>query len=98
MPQGLKFLDLGDLQIWVKPLQNKDLAICFLNRGETTLTVEYDWKKYAINDGFTNIYINFNDKTYHIRDLWTKKDLGSTNEILKTTLPMHDVIMLRLSK
>ncbi len=96
--EGFKFLDFGDLQIWVKPLKNNDIAVCFLNRGETVQTINYDWKKYVINDGFSAFNVDFKVKTYKIKDLWTKKDLGTTNEILKATLPMHDLIMLRLSK
>jgi alpha-galactosidase len=96
--EGFKFIDYGDLQIWVKPLKNNELAICFLNHGENTQKVEFDWKKYTINDGLSGFHLKFSDKTLHVRDLWAKKDLGTTNDIFKTDLPTHDVVMLRLSK
>ena len=33
---------------------------------------------------------------YRVRDLWTKKDLGTTEETLNAELPGHDVLMLSL--
>ncbi|MEO8072851.1 MAG: hypothetical protein ABI686_06360 [Acidobacteriota bacterium] len=31
-----------------------------------------------------------------MRDLWAKKDLGTTDSSMKTTIPAHDVVMVRL--
>ncbi len=96
--QGFKFLDLVDLQIWIKPLKNDDLAVCFLNRGENVQKIDFNWKKYIIKDGFSGFNLDFNNKTLRVKDLWAKKDIGTTNDILKTEIPPHDVIMLRLTK
>ncbi|MBN2611562.1 MAG: glycoside hydrolase family 27 protein [Bacteroidales bacterium] len=96
--QGYKMLDYGDLEIWVKPLKNMELAFCFLNRGKTPQTIEYDWKKIPIEDALSNCHIDFNKTTYKVRDLWAKENLGTTNEKFKAIVPAHDVIMLGLTK
>ncbi len=96
--QGYRMLDFGDLEVWVKPLKGDGLAVCFLNRSLTPQNIEYDWKKYHIDDGFSKLKINFNVSTYQIRDLWAKKAAGTTNQPFRATIPGHDVIMLKLSK
>ncbi len=96
--QGYKMLDMGDLDVWVKPLKNMELAVCFLNRALSPKSVEFNWKNYPINDGLSNYYIDFNKSTYNIRDLWTKKMVGTTDKALNIVVPGHDVVLLRLTK
>ena len=40
----------------------------------------------------------FDKITYRIRDLWTKKSLGTTKDILNAEVASHDVLMVRLDK
>lgn len=96
--QGYKMLDFGDLEIWVKPLKNMELAVCFLNRSNTPKTIDFNWKEYPIDDGLSKYKIDFNSTTYNIRDLWAKKNIGTTTQNFKTIVPGRDVILLRLSK
>jgi alpha-galactosidase len=96
--QGYRMLDFGDLEVWVKPLKDSGLAVCFLNCVQTSQNVEFNWKEYQINDGLSKLSIDFNNTTYQIRDLWAKKPAGTTDQIFKATIPGHDVIMLRLDK
>jgi alpha-galactosidase len=42
--------------------------------------------------------VDFQKTTYRIRDLWAKKDVGTTKEAFKADIPAHGVIVLRLSK
>lgn len=96
--QGFKFLDYGDMQVWVKPLANGAMAVCFLNRGESVQKIEMDWKEYIIEDSYSGIYNKMSEKTFNIRDLWTKKDIGTTKDVFRADLPPHDVILLKLTK
>jgi len=41
---------MNGIEIWVKPLQNSEVAICFLNRSSETKNLDFDWKKWGIND------------------------------------------------
>jgi alpha-galactosidase len=96
--QGFKHLTQDTLEIWVKPLKGGDWAVCFLNRGTTPQSVEFDWKKYNITDGFSKMEFNANQTTYKVRDLWAKKNVGVSDVAFKDTIPAHDVVMLRLTK
>ena len=41
---------------------------------------------------------SFDKITYGVRDLWTRKSLGTTKDTLNVELPSHDVLMVRLDK
>ncbi len=95
--QGFNFIDDGDFEIWLKPLKNQEFAFCFFNRGTTPYAVSYDWQKYNLSDSFSNTNVRL-DGNYKIRDLWAKKDIGTTKDIFKAMVPAHDVIMVRVYK
>ena len=96
--QGYPMLKFGDFEVWIKPLKNLELAYCFLNRGESPKSLEFDWKEYPVNDGLSKFNIDFNKTTYNIRDLWARKNIGTTGQKFSATVPGHDVIMVRLTK
>lgn len=96
--QGFKYATKDGLETWFKPLQGEEWAVCFLNRGTTPQKVAFDWKKQPVNDEHAKRELNATRTTYKIRDLWTKKSLGTTDVALETTVPAHDVVMLRLTK
>ncbi len=87
-----------NLEVWAKPLSNGDWAICFLNRGATAKNLSFDWKANFIKDDFAQKQLDAKKDTYKIRDLWTKKDSGTTGEVFNKAVPTHDVIVLRLRK
>lgn len=93
--QAVKFMDMGDHQIWAKPLGNKEIAICFLNRGRGTWNLDHNWTDqtmYFARD------INFKTTEYTVRDLWQHKDLCSSKDRLVASIPEHGCLMVRLSK
>lgn len=96
--QGLPAITEDNLEIWVKPLANDEWAFCFLNRDKETKTINFDWKDNFIKDDNFQKQFDAKKQTFKIRDLWTKKDLGDTNSVLKTSVPSHDVVMFRLTK
>jgi alpha-galactosidase len=96
--QGYRMLDFGDLEVWVKPLKEEGLAVCFLNRSKSPQGIEFDWKEYRVDDGLSKLSVDFNSTTYNIRDLWAKMPAGTTDQKFIATIPGHDVIMLRLDK
>jgi alpha-galactosidase len=96
--QGFKFLDFGDLEVWVKALSNGEAAFCFLNRSKQPIALNFDWKKFGIyHDSTKKNGFSLRQKVYHIKNLWTLKDEGMTNSNLKTEIAAHDVLMVRLS-
>lgn len=96
--QGYRMISEGNLEVWVKPLANQNLAVCFLNRGETPINYTFDWTKNNINDSFSKTYIDFNKTSYKIYDIWNKKIISTTQNPLKITIMPHDVVFVKLIK
>jgi alpha-galactosidase len=96
--QGFRYDDKDSIEIWAKPLIHGDWAVCFLNRSLKTQEVEFDWSNNIIKDDFVKRELNPDKDTYKIRDLWAKKNMGKTKNILQSELAGHDVLMLRLIK
>lgn len=95
--QCYKMLDRGNFEIYAKPLSKGELALCFLNRGETPLTADLNWKDYNIYDGLSGSGYDFTKTEYKLRDIWMKKDAGTTAMPFEAIIQPHDVILLRLS-
>jgi len=75
-----------DLEVFVKPLQGGDTAVCLFNRGDQPKKLDLAWKDYKIGGGL------------RMRDLWKHQDAGSTDTPYRATIGRHEVIVLRLSK
>jgi len=96
--EAFRYYTFDGIEIWVKPLANNELAICFLNRSDHAQTVSYDWKNHTISDPVSKTSFDFSQATYKLRDLWGKKDIGTTSKVLVQTIPSDDVLVLRLSR
>lgn len=92
--QGYRHVDYGDLEMWIKFLSEGDLAVCFLNRSDEDVKLDFDWKKYRISHRDQRFYM---DDDWSIRDLWEHKIIGKTDENFNQSVPAHGVVMLRLS-
>jgi alpha-galactosidase len=95
--QGFKYHSADSVEVWFKPLANDEWAVCFLNRNEIPKPIEFNWTKEEVVDKVFDKEPAFNLVTYSIRNVWTHTDEGTTKKVLKTELPGHDVLMLRLS-
>ena len=96
--QGLKYAAKDSVETWLKPLQNGDWAVCFLNRKSTPQQINFNWADNIVDDKLSNRNLNTKTNTYKLRNIWTKKDVGDTKRLLNITVPPRDVVMLRLSK
>lgn len=96
--QGFKCYEKDQWEIWAKPLQGGELALCFLNRGLDPVKIEIDWSEQVVKDDQFGHQYRFWEHAYSIRDLWTKKDIGTTRQIFKIRIASHDVVMLKLTK
>ncbi len=94
--QGYQYAVKDSVETWLKPLQGGDWAVCFLNRGSKSQKIDFDWKKEVITDTLSKAVLNAQNQTYSLRNLETMKDAGTTKLPLKTEVPVHDVLMLRL--
>lgn len=93
--QVRRFMDMGEKEIWAKPLANGELAICFLNRTENVWKLDYDWHKQTI---YFADEVNIHKKEYKIRDLWKHQDIGTTKSHTQYEIAPHGVLMVRLSQ
>lgn len=84
--QGFRFMQHPGKEIWAKELSNGEWAVCFFNSGENDLHLRIQWN-----------HLSFLKGTYKIRDLWQKKDIGTTKERFVRSISPHDVVLVRLS-
>ncbi|WP_207531833.1 glycoside hydrolase family 27 protein [Desertivirga arenae] len=96
--QGFRHSVKDSVETWYKPLKNGDWAVCFLNRSKSPKTIEMNWEANTISDSFAKRELNARTTTYKVRNLWSKKDQGTTKKVLKANIPAQDVLMLRLGK
>lgn len=93
--QAWKMFAEGNIEIWMKPLANNEWAMLILNRGEQSLTHEYDWSKHPISDDLSKREIDFHKTSYNWTELWTQAS-GDTHKVFKTKLAPHSVSLLKL--
>jgi alpha-galactosidase len=96
--QGFKFIDDGDIHVWLKPLADDEWAMAFVNMSKTPQTLDFDWTKEDMGDNAFNRHLDLGKHTYRIRDLFNRKDIGSTPKKLTATIPAHDILMVTLKK
>ncbi|MDF1548097.1 MAG: glycoside hydrolase family 27 protein, partial [Bacteroidales bacterium] len=96
--QGFRFSNNNNFEIWLKPLTNNEWAISFVNMSDQPTELVFDWTQHEIGDDLNHRMLDTKQKTYKIRDLFNKKDVGTTKSPLKVTIGVHDVLMIKLSK
>jgi alpha-galactosidase len=96
--QGYRFDSKDSIEVWVKPLMKDDWAVCFLNRSLQKQKLDFDWSKNVIADTLSKRTLNTNEAKYNLRNLWTKKNIGTTKKRLSAEISSYDVLMVRLSK
>jgi alpha-galactosidase len=82
--QGYRVSIVGDLEVFAKPLQGGDTAVCLFNRGDVELNLDFAWAGYGIGGG------------HSIRDCWKNREQGTTNVNYRGVIGRHQVILLRL--
>lgn len=96
--QGFRAYKLDNAEVWAKPLSAGSVAVLFLNRAITAVSLRYDWRAHRIEDLVSKTDFDFAKTTYQIRNLWTHRALGSTKTDLDLRIGAHDVVVLKLSR
>jgi alpha-galactosidase len=94
--QAWKQVSDEGLEVWFKPLENNEWAVCFLNRSKEIKSINFQWNHEYINDGLSNRTIDFNKESFNLKSIWDGKSIGDTQNNFIKSLPSHDVILLRL--
>ena len=79
----------NDLVIFAKDCENGDVALSVTNMSSTTKTAVFNF------DAIPSLNA---DKTYAVRDLWERKDLGDATEKLTTRVRPHATKVFRLAE
>ena len=95
--QGFKYADKDSLQVWFKPLQQGDWAVCFVNRGSHDRPVAFNWKQMPVVDPVFH-YTLEKSIDYTLFNVWTGKQEGTTKKNLNVILKSHEVLLFRLKK
>jgi len=85
--QGYRFMDHRGKEIWVKELSGGNWAVCFFNDEDVALHLRINWEHISILNG-----------KYEVRDIWSKKDLGTTEKNMQFEIPAHNAVLLKLKK
>lgn len=85
--QGWRFRREPGREIWVRELAGGDWAVALLNTGDSAADLEIDF-----GHGWW-----FVGGECSVRDIWDKKDAGTSKQVFKKRLDSHDVAYLRLS-
>ena len=96
--EGFRYSSSDSVEIWLKPLSHEAWAMVFLNRARAQRGAAFDFHKEAVADSVSGRRPRFGEVPYHIRDLWTGADRGTTAQPLTVTVPPHDVVMVRLTR
>ncbi len=96
--EGFKFSAAGGLETWFKPLKGGDWAVCFLNRDSVAKKISVDWAAEQVTDPVNGLSLDAGKTIYHLVNVWTQKNMGTTRDPMAEMVPPHDVLMLRLQK
>jgi alpha-galactosidase len=96
--EGFVYSTNNAVEIWFKPLNHGDWAMCALNRGAQSQSISFDWKNKKVMDDLSSRRANFDTTTYSLKNLWTKQNAGDTSQPFNAEVPGHDVLMLRLQE
>ena len=96
--EGFRYSSADSIEIWFKPLERGDWAMCFLNRSVGAKKVGFNFERENVLDSLSGRNADFTNTVYSLRNLWSNKDIGNTRKPFEASVPGHDVLMLRLSK
>ena len=81
----VKEYEQGNLQVWVKQLQNGSKAVALLNKDASTRLINADWSDLGISGKWL------------VRDLWAHEDKGVFSSRYACEVPSHGTAVLKMS-
>jgi alpha-galactosidase len=76
----------GDIQVWVKRLEDGASAVGIFNLGDKTETYMLNLKKAGI------------EGKVKVRDLWRQKNIGEIMDVFEAHVPSHGVVLVKVKK
>ena len=84
--QGKRIAQVGDTEVWARPLADGAMALAFFNRGNQGAPVAVSWQQLGI------------DGVRQVRDVWWHESMGRANNNYVVYLTPHTSLLLRLSR
>jgi len=84
--QGRRISKEAGAEMWMRPLENGDLAVAMFNRSEGMVSVSAPWELLGLKG------------KHKVRDLWVHEDLGSFRDGYSGQVPIHGVVLLRIAR
>jgi alpha-galactosidase len=81
---GYRVSKNGDIEVWIRQMEDGSCAVGLFNRGETEADVTTSFKDLGISGD------------QKVRELWRQKDLGILKDKITVSVGRHGVVMLRL--
>ena len=82
--QASRVAQNGQLEVWVKDLEDGSKAVGLFNRGYAETSVTANWSDLGLTG------------KQKVRDLWRQKDLGEFTDSFSASVPRHDVVLVRI--
>lgn len=96
--QAYLYQQKDSVDTWIKPLAGNDVAVCFLNRSQKPVQVQFNWQLNPVDDTVSKTHIDFTKRSYTVKDVWKKKISGTTKSAFWGEVQPHDVILLYLKQ
>jgi alpha-galactosidase len=94
--QGYEYKMQDSVSIWVKPLDNNEWAIGFVNTSNVEKEINFDFKQNVVTDDLSGKSLDATKYEYTLRDLFRHENLKSTTKKpLSAKIASHDILMLR---
>lgn len=84
---GRRVSPKGDTEVWARELEGGALAVALLNKAAPPGT--------SVTARFPDLGLG--GSKYAVRDLWEHKDLGVFSGQFSATVPMHGVVLVKLT-
>ncbi|MFW6277600.1 MAG: glycoside hydrolase family 27 protein [Prolixibacteraceae bacterium] len=81
-----KVIDKGEFEVFLKPLQNNEYAVCLFNREDFGVEVSFDWNDLKL------------EHEYELKEVWEDKSYGTTKSVYQSHIPRHGIKHFKLTK
>jgi len=95
--QGYRQSINDSVEVWLKPMSHGDWAVGFLNRTLEPRKIAVQWSSIASTDTLSHRVLDPKGTAYTVRDLWAKKNRGTTSSPVNATLEPHAMMLFRLT-
>jgi alpha-galactosidase len=76
----------GMTEVWARPLADGTIAVALFNKGPLPATATARWVDLGIKGNLP------------VRDLWQRKDVGESKDVISAAIPRHGAMLYRVGK